>query len=146
MYNGTDRVKQFSAIRQLVGDIAFMLPAEVQPEHITADALREDYLPEDLPAWFDESSLRQVVDCVRLRLHETRLLTLANLAAEYGLCHSTLRRACIQGRLRAKKYGRTWFSWRLAIEEALAMGTLQRRPGRPRKQLDNGPEMCYTVD
>lgn len=64
--------------------------------------------------------------------HET-LITLGELAQLTDLQHYQLRRAAREGRLTSRKSGALWLSSMAAVEEALEVGTLQRRPGRPSK-------------
>ena len=54
-------------------------------------------------------------DCV----NETYFSTLAELADAFGIPHSTLRQAAWDGRLKARKSGRTWLSTSQDVVEYL---------------------------
>lgn len=68
----------------------------------------------------------------KLEAMEPRI-SFAEAATRLGIDPSVLRHKAIDGKLEAEKVGRDWSTTWSAIEEALAMGYLHTRRGRPRR-------------
>ena len=68
MYNGTDRVKQIDALKQLAEDLYSNMPAEVTPQQINLSTVASLLDFDEIPEWFDTYDLVYVTHKVTAQL------------------------------------------------------------------------------